>query len=102
MRQFLEELSTELRSTAKASKAEVDRNWPSSSSSDREMRKMGSKDAKDIRTIASLVKSGRITDAKNKAENLDTVVREILPERFWTFTESVKAPPPRTCRIQLE
>lgn len=99
MKQFLEELSTELRAVAKASKAEVDQNWSSSSSSDREMRKMGSRDSKDIRAIAILVKSGKITTAKNKAENLDTIVREILPERFWTFSESVKGTTQRSRKV---
>jgi len=47
------------------------------------MRKAAASDAKSIRGIATLVKSGQVFAAYEKASCLDTVVREAIPSRFW-------------------
>lgn len=87
LKAILSDLSRDLINAATASKKEADRSWPSSSTDDREMRKIARTDAQAIRSIASLVRAGRITEAYNKASGLDTIVREIIPDHFWDFAE---------------
>lgn len=91
MKKFLDELSAELRATAKTSKEEVLRMWPSSSKSDREMRAVSRSDEKALVTVGSLLKAGHLTKAYNKASGLDTLVRDMIPDRFWDFIESTKS-----------
>lgn len=88
--QFLASLAEDLKKAAQTSKEEAHRLWPSSSSSDREMRKVAARDAKEILAVASLLKSGQVSRAHDRASGLDTIVRESIPDRFWDFVESVR------------
>jgi hypothetical protein len=83
MSEFLGGLCGELRSAAQSWKMDAGRSWPSSSTSDREMRAAAAADAKAIRAVAALVKSGQVFEAYERASCLDTVVREAIPPRFW-------------------
>ena len=87
MKALLSDLSRDLLNAARAYKKDTDRGWPSSSPNDREMRKIARTDAQAIRSIATLLRSGQITEAHNRASGLDTIVREIIPDHFWDFAE---------------
>jgi predicted aspartyl protease len=52
------------------------------------MRKMASRDEKQMRHIAALVKAGKIKEAYTRADCMDTVVRETIPSHFWEFAEA--------------
>lgn len=55
-----------------------------------EERRMARKDARDIRKVASLLKKGDIDGARKHAENLDTLVREVVPGAFWELSDAFK------------
>lgn len=40
-------------------------------------------DAKDMREVAKLVLAGKVKEAAVKADNLDTIVRELFPDPCW-------------------
>jgi hypothetical protein len=40
-------------------------------------------DAKALREIATLLRQNKHTDAVKKAEHLDSIVRDIIPENCW-------------------
>lgn len=95
MSAFLLSLCVEIRAAAQSWKDDAARNWPSSSSFDREMRRTAAADAKAIRAVATLVKSGQVLEAYKAADLLDTVVREQIPGRFWTFASNLARTPIR-------
>jgi hypothetical protein len=88
--EILGSLSSQIRGAARAWKDEAARSWSSRSASDREMRHLAGVDAKSICEVAALVKSGQVTAAYEKANGMDTVVREAIPEEFWNFAEMVR------------
>jgi hypothetical protein len=45
-------------------------------------------DAKDMREVAKLVRIGKVKEAAMKADNLDTIVRELFPDNCWEYLMS--------------
>ena len=62
--------------------------WPKNTEADREMRRSGAKDSRDISGVARALRKGDVRDAYLRAVKLDTIVRDSLPNRFWTLTEA--------------
>ena len=50
-----------------------------------DMLKVYSNDAKDLREVAKLLREGKVKDAYRKAQYLDTLVRDVIPESPWRF-----------------
>lgn len=81
-------LAEDIRSASREWKKEADQSWPSSSPSDKKMRQLASSDARDIRSVAALVQSGKVFEAEDRASELDTAVREAFPNKFWSLVDS--------------
>lgn len=82
-RESLAKVAEEVRAAADKWVASHRRNWPKNTEGDREMRKCGARDAKDMRGVAAFLKKGDIPKAKEAASRLDTIVRDAIPEKFW-------------------
>lgn len=44
-----------------------------------------SADCKDLRKIASLIRTEKFTEARSAIRNLDTLVREYIPQDVWDW-----------------
>ena len=61
-------------------------NWgPDSGSFNQSMVDCGNDDAKDLRAIGELIRTGHKTKAGAAADSLDTAVRDEIPESVWEF-----------------
>jgi hypothetical protein len=54
---------------------------------DPSMVEAGKLDAADLRHVASLVRENKLTAARTSAANLDTIVRDELPQTFFQLLE---------------
>jgi hypothetical protein len=54
---------------------------------DPDMMEAGRTDAADLRRVASLVRSNELKEASAVASDLDTIVRDELPESFFRLLE---------------
>jgi hypothetical protein len=62
------------------------RSWGRGSSTpDAGMVKCGKADARSLRKVGKLIKSGKVQEAAEFASNLDTIVREAIPDKVWEF-----------------
>lgn len=52
---------------------------------DKSMTSAYRKDAADLKMLAKLVAAGTLTYARDKAAGLDTIVRDEIPESFFTL-----------------
>lgn len=54
---------------------------------DPHMVKTGQQDAADLSEIAKMVLAGKLKTARDSAANLDTIVRDVLPQSFFNLLE---------------
>lgn len=52
-------------------------------SDDKSMQQCYRSDGRDLRAIATLIRSGNIEQARRDINHLDTLVREVVPESVW-------------------
>jgi len=45
-------------------------------------------DAKDLREVSTLVRRGKVKEAALAAEQLDTLVRELIPDDCWDYLQA--------------
>ena len=57
---------------------------------DKEMKKVYMADRKDLRQIVSLMMSGKIKEASEKAYWLDTIVRDVIPNSAYDYITNEK------------
>jgi hypothetical protein len=86
MNQFLTKLAEEIREAADQWKRDAAEHYTTNSPCDREMRKVAAADAREIRKVSTMVRSGQILSAYDRASSLDTIVREAIPDKFWEFS----------------
>jgi hypothetical protein len=55
---------------------------------DKDMAKCHRQDARDLRRVAKLAEQGKMVKARDAAENLDTIVRDIINQDLWDALQS--------------